>query len=167
MHSFCGVKRNGISENFDDDGTNSTAKEGLVGEHYVIFLSVSSSPGTVSIVVQIREELHQAVKGAEESLLHLKRARLFREVDAMAQPQEPPSEAVSGSDLVDAVSPQPFSMSSKCRFRHSDGRWYNGCVLGVENDSVARVAFLHPTSDKMQVWLFGSKMQSHLFFHPR
>lgn len=104
------------------------------------------------------------MKGAEESLLHLKRARLFREVDAMAQPREPPAEArkleasnselfqsVSGPDMTDLVPPQPFPVNSKCRFRHSDGRWYNGCVVGMEDDSIARVAFLHPTSDKMQV----------------
>ena len=109
--------------------------------------------------MQIREELDQAVKGAEESLLHLKRARLIREVDAMAQPQEPPAEAgkleTGNFELfqsADVAPPQPFPVNSMCRFRHSDGRWYNGCVLSMEDDSTARVTFLHPTSDKMQVW---------------
>lgn len=109
------------------------------------------------------------MKGAEESLLHLKRARLLREVDAMTQRQESPSEggqievadelpqSVSRSDMGDVVPPQPFSVGSKCRFRHSDGRWYNGCILGMEDDSVARVAFLHPTSEKLQVRLFDIK----------
>jgi hypothetical protein len=106
--------------------------------------------------VQIREELLEAVKGAEESLLHLKRARLLREVDAMAQPQEPPAEveAANAEELFQTADVVPFPVNSKCRFRHSDGRWYHGWVLGMEDDDVARVAFLHPTSDKMQVWLF-------------
>lgn len=109
--------------------------------------------------VQIREELHQAVKGAEESLLHLKRARLLREVEALAQPQKEEVEVLAQpqEEPVETVSAEAFAVSSKCRFRHSDGRWYNGCILGMESDSVARVAFLHPTSDKMQVWLSCSK----------
>ncbi|XP_024359042.1 zinc finger CCCH domain-containing protein 18 [Physcomitrium patens] len=124
-----------------------------------------------SELIMIREELQQAVKGAEESLLHLKRARLLREVDAMTQRQESPSEggqievadelpqSVSRSDMGDVVPPQPFSVGSKCRFRHSDGRWYNGCILGMEDDSVARVAFLHPTSEKLQMCRFFLQQQ--------
>ncbi len=118
------------------------------------------------LCLKVREELLGAVKGAEESLLQLKRARLFREVEAMADLREAdgssdPSEAADVSFQpatspcpvdTDAATPHPFVVGGKCRFRHSDGRWYNGRIMSIDNDDVARLSFLYPTTENMQVF---------------
>lgn len=130
----------------------------------IIFRNVYEKPWIVFICdVKVHGELLQAVKGLEESLLHLKRARLFREVDAMAQQEvaapvilsnevtDNSIPSVPNSDPVDLNLPESFSVGSKCRFRHTDGRWYNGSIVNMESDYIARVSFLHPTSDKMKV----------------
>lgn len=130
----------------------------------IIFRNVHEKPWIVFICdVKVHGELLQAVKGLEESLLHLKRARLFREVDAMAQQEVAAPVILSNegtdnliplvpnSDPVDLNLPESFSVGSKCRFRHTDGRWYNGTIINMESDYIARVSFLHPTSDKMKV----------------
>lgn len=128
------------------------------------FKNVYQKPLIVFICdVKVHGELLQAVKGLEESLLHLKRARLLREVDAMTQqevaaPISLSNEVVNNSihsvpstDLVDLNFPESFSVGSKCCFRHTDGRWYNGFIVNMESESIARVSFLHPTSEKMRV----------------
>lgn len=130
----------------------------------ITFRNVHKKPWIVFICdVKVHGELLQAVKGLEESLLHLKRARLFREVDAMAQQEVAAPVILSNegtdnliplvpnSDPVDLNLPESFSVGSKCRFRHTDGRWYNGTIINMESDYIARVSFLHPTSDKMKV----------------
>jgi hypothetical protein len=107
----------------------------------------------------VHEELLAAIKDAEEGLLHLKRSRLVKQIDDIFPDQGSASqetEAVIAPVDPDDVEPEPlepqeFSVGSKCRFRHSDGRWYNGCVIGLEGSSDARVSFLTPTSENMSV----------------
>lgn len=117
------------------------------------------------------EELVQGIKDAEEGLLHLKRARLLREADSALCGSGHTDEDVKPEPLGSAghisghtdedVEPEPlepeplekhsFSVGSKCRFRHTDGRWYNGQIVGLDNSNFAKISFLTPTSENMLV----------------
>lgn len=102
---------------------------------------------------QLQEEVIQAIKDAEEGLLHLKRARLLREVDSALAPSHHASKDAKAETL-DPTQPleEPsYSVGSKCRFRHSDGRWYNGQVIGLDASNNAKISFLTPTSENMLV----------------
>lgn len=46
---------------------------------------------------------------------------------------------------------QSYSVGSKCRFRYTDGRWYNGLIVGLEGPESAKISFLSPTSESMLV----------------
>nr|BAK04254.1 predicted protein [Hordeum vulgare subsp. vulgare] len=113
-------------------------------------------------LLEVHGELLSAIKDAEEGLLHLKRSRLVTQIDEIFPNQESASvsaeAAIEPSDPDDVepepLEPQEFSVGSKCRFRHNDGRWYNGCILGLEGSGNARVSFLTPTSEKMSMCKF-------------
>ncbi|GER32483.1 zinc finger (CCCH-type) family protein /D111/G-patch domain-containing protein, partial [Striga asiatica] len=109
-------------------------------------------------LLSIHLELVQSIKEAEEGLFHLKKARLLREADSVLE----------GSVSVD-VKPEPcdpmnaeaeplanesFSVGSKCRFRHTNGRWYDGQVVGLEGSESAKISFLTPTSESMLMCKF-------------
>lgn len=65
--------------------------------------------------------------------------------DVKMEPLDPPD--VEPEPLVD----QSYSTGSKCRFRHTDGRWYDGLIVGWESSESAKIAFLTPTSESMLV----------------
>lgn len=130
-------------------------------------------------ILEVHAELVQAIKDAEEGLFILKRARLLQEVDISLQlakdnangvTQEPlgskdikvePSNETKDVDQ-DSVDPketeleslEEFSVGSKCRFRHSDGRWYDGLIVAMEDSNRANVSFLHPTSENQLICKF-------------
>ncbi|XP_031480290.1 zinc finger CCCH domain-containing protein 22 [Nymphaea colorata] len=112
-------------------------------------------------LLNVHEELVQAIKDSEDGLLELKRARLLQKVDLLARgaSEDSVKEDVKPEDLEqNSTESEPleegFRAGSKCRFRHRDGRWYDGRVLGIENGSSARVSFLTPTSENMLMCKF-------------
>ncbi|OIT32870.1 PREDICTED: zinc finger CCCH domain-containing protein 18 [Nicotiana attenuata] len=120
--------------------------------------ALSSDPSNPELL-EVHEELVQSIKDAEEGLLHLKRARLLLEVDAIHCPKKEPADVkvepldpteVKTEPLVD----EEYSVGSKCRFRSNDGRWYNGLVVGLEGSRSAKICFLNPTSENMLMCKF-------------
>ncbi|XP_062220551.1 zinc finger CCCH domain-containing protein 18 [Phragmites australis] len=123
--------------------------------------ALAADPSNADLL-EVHEELLAAIKDAEEGLLHLKRSRLVKQIDEIFPNQEvtsqSPEVAIEPLDA-DDVEPEPlephdFSVGSKCRFRHKDGRWYNGCIIGLEGSSDARISFLTPTSENMLMCKF-------------
>lgn len=125
------------------------------------FKSVDVPSCTHLMFVKVHEELIAAIRDAEEGLLHLKRARLLREADSVLQVSKSTIEDVKVEPLdprddVEAEAAEPleeqgFVVGSKCRFRHTDGRWYNGQIIGLESSTSAKISFLTPTSESMLV----------------
>ncbi|KAI3690120.1 hypothetical protein L2E82_48095 [Cichorium intybus] len=129
-------------------------------------------------ILEVHEELLQAIKDAEEGLFVLKRARLLQEVDFLQMKKdgdkgvnqdpldskdikvEPMKETNDVSqDSLDSkeaeVEPmKEYSVGSKCRFRHSDGRWYDGLIVALEGSNDAKVSFLTPTSENQLICKF-------------
>lgn len=116
--------------------------------------------------LKVKEELLACVKAAEESVFQLKRARLLQELDAISPAEEP--EKFRPPGIANPTTTQDLNSSSAegvsqlvqlssitegtvCRFRHTNGRWYNGKVCSVDKSGVARVFFLSPTNENMQV----------------
>ncbi|XP_076902124.1 zinc finger CCCH domain-containing protein 22-like [Bidens hawaiensis] len=127
-------------------------------------------------ILEVHAELLQAIKDAEEGLFVLKRARLLQEVDMSLQmakdegngtnqdslnPKDVKVEPLKESEDVyqDPLDPkqtesESFSVGSKCRFRHSDGRWYDGLIVAIEDSNCAKVSFLTPTSENQLICKF-------------
>ncbi|CAL4885722.1 unnamed protein product [Urochloa decumbens] len=123
--------------------------------------ALAADPSNADLL-EVHEELLAAIKDAEEGLLDLKRSRLVKQIDDIFSNDEPASQApeVAVEPLdPDDVGPEPlvthgFSVGSKCRFRHNNGRWYNGCIIGFEGSREARISFLTPTSENMAMCKF-------------
>ncbi|CAI9771689.1 unnamed protein product [Fraxinus pennsylvanica] len=108
----------------------------------------------------VYDELVQAIKDAEEGLLHLKRARLLREADSVLQDSLHPDDVKVDSLDATNVEAEPLvdqsnTIGSKCRFRHTDGRWYNGFIVALEGSQSAKISFLTPTSESMLMCKFS------------
>ena len=109
--------------------------------------------------LKVHEELILAIKDAEEGLLNLKRSRLLREADMIFSGQE--AESISQDVKVEPLDlrqdkselseSETYSVGSKCRFRYTDGRWYNGQIVELGSPTSARISFLTPTSEGMTV----------------
>ncbi|XP_073124602.1 zinc finger CCCH domain-containing protein 18 isoform X2 [Henckelia pumila] len=119
--------------------------------------ALSSDPSNTELL-SIHSELVQAIKDAEEGLFQLKRSRLLREADYALQSSlyddgvnvEPIPTGVAAEPLAD----HSYCIGSKCRFRHTDGRWYDGLVVGLEGSEHAKITFLTPTSESMLMCKF-------------
>ncbi|XP_023734638.1 zinc finger CCCH domain-containing protein 18 [Lactuca sativa] len=131
-------------------------------------------------ILEVHAELLQAIKDAEEGLFVLKRARLLQEVDILQKtkegdkglnqnPVDSKHKEVEADDTNQSKEVEvEYSIGSKCRFRHSDGRWYNGLIVALEGCNDAKVCFLTPTSENQlmckfflqQRCRFGSKCRS-------
>lgn len=111
-------------------------------------------------LIAVRTELVHAIKDAEEALLHLKQARLLQEADLFLQRPKSPLEDIKVESLdptdveAEPLAHQSYSVGSKCRFRHSDGRWYNGLIIGLEGTHSAKLSFLTPTTENMLMCKF-------------
>lgn len=118
------------------------------------------SDPTNSELLSVHEELIWAIKDAEEGLFHLKRARLLREADSALHDHKYTAEDVKVEPLdpsdaeAEPLEEQSYHVGSKCRFRYTDGRWYNGVILGLEGLDSAKISFLSPTSENMLICKF-------------
>lgn len=118
--------------------------------------ALASDPANPELLT-VYEELVQVIKDAEEGLFQLKRARLLREADSVLNGCNHKSEDVKVEPLDPAdVEPEPLEeqsnlVGSKCRFRHSDGRWYNGQIVALDDSDSAKISFLTPISENMLV----------------
>ncbi|KAF3947775.1 hypothetical protein CMV_026140 [Castanea mollissima] len=116
--------------------------------------ALASDPANPELLT-VYDELVQVIKDAEEGLFHLKRARLLREADLVLNGCNHKSEDVKVESLDPAdVEPEPleeqsYLIGSKCRFRHSDGRWYNGQIVELDDSDSAKISFLNPISENM------------------
>ncbi|CAI0376590.1 unnamed protein product [Linum tenue] len=129
--------------------------------------ALASDPSN-SELLSVQEELVQSIKDAEDGLLHLKRARLLKELDVAAALQSSNGSAENvkverididsstddGAEPLEEEEQKEFSIGSNCRFRFSDGRWYNGRIIGFEGSDAAKISFLTPTSDNMVMCKF-------------
>ncbi|KAH0466076.1 hypothetical protein IEQ34_006179 [Dendrobium chrysotoxum] len=122
--------------------------------------ALASDPANPELVA-VLEELQMAIKDAEDGLLHLKRSRLLKEADTIfGQDFKSLEEDVkvepldSKHSLLETYESETYSTGSRCRFRHSDGRWYNGRIVGLDGGNSARVSFLTPTSESMLMCKF-------------
>ncbi|KAK9274428.1 hypothetical protein L1049_019243 [Liquidambar formosana] len=108
----------------------------------------------------VHGELVLAIRDAEEGLFQLKRARLLREADTALLGLNNTTEDVKVEPLdptdveAEPLEEQNYSVGSKCRFRHTDGRWYNGQIVGLEGSNSAKVSFLTPTSENLLMCKF-------------
>ncbi|KAH0912716.1 hypothetical protein HID58_036037 [Brassica napus] len=121
--------------------------------------ALASDPSNPDLL-SVHEELVGAIKDAEEGLFQLKRARLLQEADIVLHGLNNNAAAVKPeyTDPANELELEPerkdLDDGSKCRFRHTDGRWYNGRIIGFEGSDYAKISFLTPTSESMMMCKF-------------
>ncbi|KAJ0233286.1 Zinc finger CCCH domain-containing protein 22 [Hirschfeldia incana] len=116
--------------------------------------ALASDPSNPDLL-SVHEELVGAIKEAEEGLFHLKRARLLQEADIVLHGLNNAAAGVKAEDTNPSNELEPERKDgSKCRFRHTDGRWYNGRIIGFEGSDSAKISFLTPTSESMMMCKF-------------
>ncbi|KAL0733895.1 hypothetical protein Bca4012_010105 [Brassica carinata] len=115
--------------------------------------ALASDPSNPELL-SVHEELVGAIKDAEEGLFQLKRARLLQEADVVLHGLNNNAAGVN-PDPANELEPEKKDLDeSKCRFRHTDGRWYNGRIIGFEGSGSAKISFLTPTSESMMMCKF-------------
>ncbi|ERN07087.1 hypothetical protein AMTRI_Chr12g240010 [Amborella trichopoda] len=113
-------------------------------------------------LIMVHEELIAAIKAAEEGLFHLKRSRLLLEANHLisgagsdSNYQEVEPEPLEPSKVeAEPLEEKGFSVGARCRFRHTNGRWYDGHVIGIEGVHSAKISFSTPTSENMVICKF-------------
>lgn len=122
--------------------------------------ALASDPNNTELL-SVEGELVSAISDAEDALLNLKRARLLREADSVLQgSKSPPAEDVKLKPLnltdveAEPLEEQSYSVGSRCRFRHDNGRCYNGQIIAREDPRHVKVSFLTPTSENMSICKF-------------
>ncbi|XP_038695158.1 zinc finger CCCH domain-containing protein 22 isoform X2 [Tripterygium wilfordii] len=121
--------------------------------------ALASDPSNAELI-SVHEELVLAIQDAEEGLLQLKRARLLREADSVLYgtcraDEDVKSEPRDATDIEpELLEEQIYSVGSKCRFRYSDGRWYNGQIVELQGSGWAKISFLTPTAENMLICKF-------------
>ncbi|OMO61560.1 hypothetical protein CCACVL1_23432 [Corchorus capsularis] len=125
--------------------------------------ALASDPSDPELLA-VHEELVEAIKEAEEGLLNLKRARLLREADTalnvsnQVAVEEVKAEPLDPSDVevepLEEQEERSYRVGSKCRFRHSNGRWYDGQIVTLNGSDSAKISFLTPTSESMLMCKF-------------
>ncbi|CAA7032971.1 unnamed protein product [Microthlaspi erraticum] len=122
--------------------------------------ALASDPSDPELL-SLHEELSGAIKEAEEGLMHLKRARLLQEADIVlnglshaAGVESEHQDPLANEFELEKSEENKDLDGSRCRFRHTDGRRYNGRVIGVEGSDSAKITFLSPTSENMMMCKF-------------
>ncbi|CAL9754691.1 unnamed protein product [Musa acuminata subsp. burmannicoides] len=152
-------------EDGDDEASIERQLEQQVAEQKESLAAVdealAADPSNLELL-SVHEELILAIKDAEEGLLNLKRSRLLREADMIFSGQE--AETINQDVKVEPLDlrqdkselseSETYSVGSKCRFRYTDGRWYNGQIVELGSPTSARISFLTPTSEGMTMCKF-------------
>ncbi|GAB2286593.1 hypothetical protein Dimus_020989 [Dionaea muscipula] len=109
-------------------------------------------------LLAVHDELVAAITDAEEGLLNLRHARCLQSTDSAMQfsksNEDVEVESLDAADVEGLVDEQSYFVGSKCRFRHTDGRWYDGQIIQLQGSYSAKVSFLRPTTESMLICKF-------------
>ncbi|CAM8960517.1 unnamed protein product [Rhodiola kirilowii] len=138
-------------------------------------------------LLDIREELVQAIKHVKEGIFELKRARLLREADTMlgrarcsaedvvkveplgsgdVKPQPQIVDLTDGreeiidltDDKAEPLEGRRWCVGSKCRFQYNDQRWYDGEIVSLEGIEVPLTSLKNHVPTTWSQSLVGSNI---------